>query len=245
MPDAWRMGGNNTYYNNYTYYNVTGSDNSTWFLSGTWLLNNRSIATSGVNVTGVILASQNVSTPLLNASCITLSGEQVCNWSAVNGSSGGGGEVFNGTFNETEGVFVYNSTPFLINFNDTLLNLTIDSRSIDVELDPHWTGNESTVARTGDCPSGQFVQNTTTGGVECAVASGSVAGGDNESVQFNYNGGFGGSPAFKWYDLLHQLVLSGNIVTSGNITSPVNASWGYFNNGTCIVIGNLYYVSEC
>jgi hypothetical protein len=134
MPDAWRMGGNNTYYNNYTYYNVTGSDNSTWFLSGTWLLNNRSIATSGVNVTGVILASQNVSTPLLNASCITLSGEQVCNWSAVNGSSGGGGEVLNGTFNETEGFYVYNSTPFLINFNETLLNATIDARAVGSEV---------------------------------------------------------------------------------------------------------------
>ena len=37
------------------------------------------------------------------------------------------------------------------------------------ETDPLWTGNSSTVARIGDCPSGQFVQNTTTGGVECAT----------------------------------------------------------------------------
>ena len=59
--------------------------------------------------------------------------------------TGGGAETFNGTFNETEGYYVYNSTPFLINFNETLLNLTIDARAVASELDPHWTANESSV----------------------------------------------------------------------------------------------------
>lgn len=31
----------------------------------------------------------------------------------------------------------------------------------------------------------------------------------------------------------------------GNITNPMNNTWGYFNNGSCIVIGDLSYVSEC
>ncbi len=38
------------------------------------------------------------------------------------------------------------------------------------ETDPIYTGENSTIARIGDCPSGQFVQNTTTGGVECTSA---------------------------------------------------------------------------
>jgi len=39
------------------------------------------------------------------------------------------------------------------------------------ESDPFWSDNDSNVARIGDCPSGQFVQNTTIGGVECAEAT--------------------------------------------------------------------------
>ena len=39
------------------------------------------------------------------------------------------------------------------------------------ETDPLWSGNETNVARTGNCPSGQVVMNTTTGGVECTTAS--------------------------------------------------------------------------
>ena len=35
------------------------------------------------------------------------------------------------------------------------------------------------------------------------------------------------------------------ITHSQNITNPINSSWGIFNNGSCIVIGDLSYVSEC
>lgn len=98
-------------------------------------------------VAGAIEATENVSSPLLNTSCIVLAGEEVCSWAAVNGSMSGGSEKYNGTFNETEGTYVYNSTAFLINFNDTLLNLTIDSRipPASQELDPWWTANESLI----------------------------------------------------------------------------------------------------
>ena len=37
------------------------------------------------------------------------------------------GEVYNGTFNETEGIYIYNSTNWKIDFNETKLNLTINS----------------------------------------------------------------------------------------------------------------------
>lgn len=79
------------------------------------------------NVLGVIHASDNMTSPLLNTSCISLSGDRICNWTAVNGSIGG--ETHNGTFNETQGTYVYNDTAFTVKFNDTLNNLTIDARA--------------------------------------------------------------------------------------------------------------------
>jgi hypothetical protein len=39
------------------------------------------------------------------------------------------------------------------------------------ESDPKWTANSSTVARTGNCPAGQVVQNATTAGVQCMTPS--------------------------------------------------------------------------
>ena len=45
--------------------------------------------------------------------------------------------------------------------------------------EPLWNANSTTVARVGDCPAGQFVVNTTTGGVECDAPAGS---GDITSV---------------------------------------------------------------
>lgn len=35
------------------------------------------------------------------------------------------------------------------------------------------------------------------------------------------------------------------VITTGNITNEVNQTWGVFNNGSCIVIGDLNRVSEC
>lgn len=54
-------------------------------------------------------------------------------------------------------------------FNETYANLQyLVSNN---ETDPYWTGNSSSVARIGDCPSGFAVQNTTTGGVQCVNVS--------------------------------------------------------------------------
>ena len=44
-----------------------------------------------------------------------------------------------------------------------------DDVGITVETDPLWSGNESSVARIGNCPQGQLVMNTTTSGVECTT----------------------------------------------------------------------------
>ena len=71
----------------------------------------------------------------------------------------------NGTFNETEGVYVYNSSLYKIEFNETKLNLTIDERAINYSND--------TIARIGNCISGEYVVNTTTSGVQCAMPTSS------------------------------------------------------------------------
>ena len=92
-----------------------------------------------LDVNGSVYANVNVSAPLLNASCIILDNERVCNWTAINGSLG------SGTFNETEGVYIYNDTSYEVKFNATLLNYTIDAR-VPVESDPEWEGNETRVS---------------------------------------------------------------------------------------------------
>ena len=70
----------------------------------------------------------------------------------------------------------YNLTSF--NINNYYLKSNpfsfYNSTNPQTETDPLWTDNSSTVARAGNCPAGQVVQNTTTGGVECIT----VAGGD-------------------------------------------------------------------
>lgn len=104
-----------------------------------------------LDVKGAIHATINVSAPLLNASCIILDNEKICNWTAINNS----------------GVFV----PY-----------TGATQSVDL-------------------------------GVYNITAA-------NASI-------------------------NGNIEVTGNITNPHDSEWGVYNNGSCIVIGNLSYVSEC
>lgn len=36
-----------------------------------------------------------------------------------------------------------------------------------------------------------------------------------------------------------------SVINVTNITTSANETWGIFNNGSCIVIGDLQYVSEC
>jgi len=49
-------------------------------------------------------------------------------------SSGGAGETHNGTFNETDGVYLYNSTAFQVDLNETKLNETIDARAVGTPI---------------------------------------------------------------------------------------------------------------
>jgi hypothetical protein len=46
------------------------------------------------------------------------------------------------------------------------------------ETDPVWAANSSTVARAGECPAGQVVQNTTTEGVQCVTPAAAGAESD-------------------------------------------------------------------
>jgi len=52
------------------------------------------------------------------------------------------------------------------------------------EIDPIWAANSSTVARTGNCPAGQVVQNTTTVGVQCTTPSAGAESDPHWSANF-------------------------------------------------------------
>ncbi|HJX51002.1 MAG TPA: hypothetical protein VJ438_06075, partial [Candidatus Nanoarchaeia archaeon] len=120
--------------------------------------------------------------------------------------------------------------------------------------EPLWNGNFSTVAKIGDCPAGQFVQNTTTSGVQCAVASGS---GDITSVQgddiYIYNGSTSGDVVL----VLNETKLN-NTIDSRASSSETNwnanystflthINWATASNGTLAflstILGFNYYNS--
>lgn len=75
------------------------------------------------------------------------------------------------------------------------------------ETDPLWSGNSSTVARNGNCPSGQVVQNTTNSGVQCVTSGGGggTPAGSNGEVQFNDAGSFGANSNFTWDNTNNRL----------------------------------------
>lgn len=77
-----------------------------------------------------------------------------------------------------------NGTTTIINPNNIMyVNGTIagnGSLLTDISLtetDPIFLAENNSLARTGDCPAGQVVQNTTNGGVECIAVSGDGTGG--------------------------------------------------------------------
>jgi uncharacterized membrane protein len=41
------------------------------------------------------------------------------------------------------------------------------------------------------------------------------------------------------------VLITGNLQVTGNITTTTNTDFGYYNNGTCIVIGDLAYATSC
>lgn len=103
-----------------------------------------------------------------------------------------------------------------LSLDDSFLNDTIDARVVDAEEDPFWAGNDTSVARIGDCPSEQFVQNTTTGGVECAVPAG---GGDITGVfttldDYLYNGSATGNVYLRFNETVLNNTIDIRTVTA-------------------------------
>jgi len=103
-----------------------------------------------------------------------------------------------------------NGTTLFVNTNGNVGIGTINPKNkLNVIGNGNFTGtiyqNGVVVAGIGNCPSGQFVQNTTTGGVQCSAAAGSgditsiqgdlyiVNGSDNGNVQLVFNTTYAGS----------------------------------------------------
>jgi len=105
-----------------------------------------------------------------------------------------------------------------------------NSTNPQTETDPLWSDNDTTVGRIGNCTSGQFVQNVTTVGVQCAAPSGS---GDITSVQGDdvwiYNGSDSGDVILAFNDTLLNLTIDDR-------ATPDNTSWNETHANT------LYYL---
>ena len=152
-----------------------------------------------------------------------------------------------------------------------LWNQVYNETEIDAFTLSHWTddlGNRgytslsnftdnvfgnSTIARIGDCPEGQFVQNTTTGGNECTAPAG---GGDITAVyttldNYLYNGSASGDIYLRFNDTLmynaignyydqslnttdnitfNKLSLTNNLDISATGSSTSNPRTGAFSN---------------
>ena len=100
--------------------------------------------------------------------------------------------------------------------------------------------SNSTIARIGDCPSGEFVQNITTGGVECLAPSGS---GDITSVQgdniYIYNGSDSGNVLLAF----NETKLNETINSSINLKEP-NLNVNNSNSSDYWVGANDYNQSQ-
>ncbi|MBU1027927.1 MAG: hypothetical protein KKF48_02680, partial [Nanoarchaeota archaeon] len=53
--------------------------------------------------------------------------------------------------------------------NTTLYNWVVAQGYVETEVDPVYDAENGTIARTGNCPAGQVVMNTTTNGVQCVT----------------------------------------------------------------------------
>jgi hypothetical protein len=99
------------------------------------------------------------------------------------------------------------------------------------ETDPKWAANSSTVARTGNCPAGQAVQNTTTAGVQCMTPSAGAESDPKWSANFtnmqtdcpsdNYAYGVNGNGALK---CRQDQEGSGSGLTPAYLGSDLNAT---------------------
>jgi hypothetical protein len=97
----------------------------------------------------------------LNAPYSTLSTESLL-W----GTDYGLGLLMNLTsFNTSSHLYINSSGCILFNDSSSLCSGNITGTGGE----PLWNANSSTVARTGNCPAGQVVMNTTTSGVQCVT----------------------------------------------------------------------------
>lgn len=65
----------------------------------------------------------------------------------------------------------------------------------------------------------------------------------SEGTVCDSNGCIGDNPGI-WENVSGTATYNGNVNITGNITSS-NSSWGYYNSGDCIVIGDLSYAKDC
>ena len=165
---------------------------------------------------------------------------------------------------DTANGFFYTSGNILY-FNDTLLNNTIDDRAVTTESDPIYTAQNTTIARTGDCPDGQVVMNITTGGVECIIAAGDILSVQGDNI-YIYNGSDSGNVLLSFNETkLNSSVEAFGYITSFSETDPywtANQSsysttaeilaFGYYNSSDFIItdyftktqIGNFNYYNS-
>ena len=114
---------------------------------------------------------------------------------------------------DTTNGFFYTSGNTLY-FNDTLLNNTIDDRAVTSESDPIYTAQNTTIARIGNCPSGEVVVNITTGGVECIIAAGDITSVQGDDI-YIYNGSDSGDVVL----VFNETKLNSSVEAFGYITS--------------------------
>lgn len=211
------------------------------------------------------------STVTLNVSAATCGGTNV---SSYNGSGfdcvaqtgGGGGEGKAG-----DGIYLFNDTTTMF-FNDTHAGINLAVNSSD-NWDDFNTANSTwfqdiagvlslrlseltsfinawfapenaTIARTGNCPEGQFVQNATTGGVECAATAGS---GDITSVQgddiYIYNGSDSGDVKLAFNETKLNLTGDERYVNIDGDTMAGELNMN--NNNVTNILRTVYNITGC
>ena len=118
----------------------------------------------------------------------------------------------------------------------------------------NYSAENTTIARIGDCPAGQFVQNSTTGGVECAAAAGSgditnviagtglLGGGDTGDVTLNVSADTCGAGNVSKYNGTHFLCIvdSSSAATDTNASTACATSEVLVGNGTCVDSDDFY-----
>lgn len=129
--------------------------------------------------------------------------------------------------------------------NQTYTNLTYylaSNPSGYISSETLWNANSSTVARTGNCPTGQVVQNITTGGVQCVTdqtGSGEVGNPFDQSLNTTDN--------IKFNTLnITGIIKSGDWsnISGNQINNNLNwINWSHATNGTLALSSQLnnYY----